>query len=69
MPPEESSPEPAPLAVPVIEQAKGVVMATYHCGPEEAFDLLRKASQQANVKVQVIAEQLIEKASRGVTII
>ncbi len=26
--------------MPVIEQAKGIVMAQQRCGPEEAFDLL-----------------------------
>src|SRR5215470_10861110 len=33
---------------PVIEQAKGIVMAQAGCSPEEAFDLLRKASQRSN---------------------
>ncbi len=28
--------------MPVIEQAKGVLMAQQRCGPEEAFDLLRR---------------------------
>jgi ANTAR domain len=30
--------------MPVIEQAKGIVMAREGCGPEEAFDLLRRVS-------------------------
>ncbi|HEX6858342.1 MAG TPA: ANTAR domain-containing protein, partial [Streptosporangiaceae bacterium] len=37
-------------SLPVIEQAKGIVMAQTGCGPEEAFDLLRKASQRGNVR-------------------
>jgi hypothetical protein len=45
--------------MPVIEQAKGIVMAQQQCGPDEAFDLLRLASQRANVKVQVLAEQIV----------
>jgi len=47
--------------MPVIEQAKGILMAQYRCGPEEAFDLLRRASQRANVKVSVLAEQMVEQ--------
>ena len=52
----------------VVEQAKGILMATYRCGPEEAFDLLRRASQGRHVKIHVLARRLVEKASHGVTI-
>ena len=45
--------------MPVIEQAKGILMAQERCGPDEAFDLLRLASQRANVKVHVLAEQIV----------
>jgi len=45
----------------VIEQAKGILMAQYRCRPEEAFDLLRRASQRANVKVSVLAAQIVEQ--------
>ena len=38
--------------MPVIEQAKGILMAQRGCGPEEAFDLLRQASQRFNVPVR-----------------
>ena len=38
-------------------------MAEYHCGPEEAFELLRQASQSRNVKVRVLAKQLVERYS------
>jgi AmiR/NasT family two-component response regulator len=47
--------------MPVIEQAKGILMAQYRCRPEEAFDLLRRASQRANVKVSVLAAQMVEQ--------
>jgi len=47
--------------MPVIEQAKGILMDQHGCGPEEAFDLLRRASQRVNVKVHVLAAQLIER--------
>jgi hypothetical protein len=45
--------------MPVIEQAKGVLMAQHQCGPGEAFEILRLASQRANVKVHVLAGQII----------
>jgi len=46
--------------MPVIEQAKGIVMAQQGCGPEEAFDVLRRASQRSNVKLHVLAARLVE---------
>jgi ANTAR domain len=49
--------------LPVIEQAKGIVMAREGCGPEEAFNLLRRASRRANLKVHVLAAFLVEQAS------
>jgi hypothetical protein len=49
--------------LPVIEQAKGIVMAQSRCGPEAAFDLLRRASQSANVKVSVLAERIVKQAA------
>ncbi|HEU5388958.1 MAG TPA: ANTAR domain-containing protein [Streptosporangiaceae bacterium] len=48
-------------SMPVIEQAKGIVMARKSCGPDEAFDLLRRASQRANVKVSVLATQIVQQ--------
>ena len=47
---------------PVIEQAKGILMAQQGCGPEEAFDLLRRASQRFNVPVRVLAARLAHGA-------
>jgi anti-anti-sigma factor len=49
--------------MPVIEQAKGIIMARERCGPEQAFDLLRQASQRANLKVYVLAAFLVEQTS------
>jgi hypothetical protein len=49
-----------PGCIPAIEQAKGIVMAEQGCGPEEAFDLLRRASQRAGVRVHVLAVQVVE---------
>ena len=49
----------------VIEQAKGIVMAQRQCGPDEAFDLLRRVSQRNNVKVHVLAEQIVKVIASG----
>ena len=48
-------------SMPVIEQAKGILMAQHRCGPDEAFDLLRRASQRANVKVSILAARIVEQ--------
>jgi len=49
----------------VIEQAKGIIMVQKGCGPAEAFDLLRRASQRTNVKVHVLATQIVEHVASG----
>jgi len=49
--------------MPVIEQAKGILMAQQRCGPDEAFDLLRRASQRANVKVSALAAHIVEQVA------
>ncbi|MGN6339285.1 ANTAR domain-containing protein, partial [Mycobacterium sp.] len=33
----------------------------HQCGPDEAFDLLRLASQRANIKVHVLAERIVAR--------
>ena len=46
----------------VIEQAKGVLMArSPQMPPDEAFDVLRKASQRENVKVRDIAQRIVDR--------
>jgi anti-sigma B factor antagonist len=47
-------------SLPVIEQAKGILMAQQRCGPDEAFGLIRRASQLANIKVRVLAAEIVE---------
>lgn len=49
--------------MPVVEQAKGILMAQQRCGPDEAFDLLRRASQRANVKVSDLAARIVEQVA------
>jgi hypothetical protein len=45
--------------MPVIEQAKGVIMRQNRCTEEQAFDLLRKASQRSNVPVRELAARIM----------
>lgn len=47
-----------------IEQAKGVIMATTGCGPDEAFDQLVQQSQHQNEKLRDVAEALIGRYNR-----
>jgi AmiR/NasT family two-component response regulator len=43
----------------VIEQAKGILMEREHCTPDEAFEMLRTASQHLNKKVRDIAAEIV----------
>ena len=43
----------------VIEQAKGVLMYVYGIDSAAAFDLLKWRSQETNVKLRALAEQLV----------
>jgi PAS domain S-box-containing protein len=43
-----------------IEQAKGMLMLVYGIGDGAAFNLLRWLSQEANVKLRLLAEQICE---------
>ena len=47
----------------VIEQAKGVIMAMRAMSEHEAFDVLRKASQERNIKLRVLAEEFVSNVS------
>jgi GAF domain-containing protein len=42
-----------------IEQAKGIIIATRRCSPDEAFDLLRDTSSRHNRKLRDIAQALV----------
>lgn len=44
----------------VIEQAKGMLMVSYGIGPDAAFELLRNQSQRHNIKLRLLAEQVVE---------
>jgi AmiR/NasT family two-component response regulator len=49
----------------VIEQATGILMGQRGIEPDAAFDILRKASQRENVKLRVIAQRLVDRASNA----
>jgi hypothetical protein len=46
-----------------IGQAKGILMAREGCTPDEAFDMLRRASQRLNQKLRVVAEQIVQSVA------
>lgn len=48
-----------------IEQAKGIVMAERQCSPETAFEILRRLSNDSNVRVADVALALVYKAQGG----
>ena len=50
-------------SLPVIEQAKGIIMAQTGCGPDEAFELLRKASQRGNVPIRELSAGIVRQAA------
>jgi GAF domain-containing protein len=47
----------------VIGQAQGILIAREHIGPDEAFDILRRASQRMNRKLRDVAAELVDQAS------
>jgi GAF domain-containing protein len=48
-----------------IEQAKGIIMASSHCTPEEAMELLIEQSQHENIKLREIARQVVANVRRN----
>jgi ANTAR domain len=44
----------------LIEQTKGMLMFVYGIDADAAFDLLRKQSQQHNIKLRLLAEQTLK---------
>jgi hypothetical protein len=49
----------------VIERAKGMVMLVTGCDEEEAFAVLRRHSQHANVKLSLLAHLLVDAVADG----
>ncbi|RHA44436.1 ANTAR domain-containing protein [Cellulomonas rhizosphaerae] len=53
-----------------IERAKGIIMAEHRASEVEAFTALRRRSNEANVKVRLLAELIVrERSSRGLVTI
>jgi GAF domain-containing protein len=48
----------------VIDQAKGILMSREGITADEAFEILRRASQRANRKVHDLAQDVVEGAAR-----
>ena len=44
----------------VLGQAQGILMERYRLTPEKAFEVLRRVSQDGNVKVRDVAQRLVE---------
>jgi AmiR/NasT family two-component response regulator len=47
----------------IIGQAKGVVVVTLGCSPDEAFNLIRQQSQRENRKLVDVAIEIAKRAS------
>lgn len=50
---------------PVIDQAKGMLIAEHGCSPDKAFQMIADASQRENRKVRDIAKAMVLKAQSG----
>ena len=52
-------------SLPVIEQAKGIIMAQCGWSADQAFDTLRKASQRENIKVRDLAARIVAATAQA----
>lgn len=50
-----------------IDQAKGALRAIHGCSAESAFERLKAASQQRNVKLHIVAREFLDSLSRQVS--
>ncbi|WP_330467940.1 ANTAR domain-containing protein [Streptomyces longwoodensis] len=48
---------------PVIDQARGVLMALHSCTPDQAWSILRETSQLSNTKLRTVAEAVATSAT------
>lgn len=51
--------------LPVIEQAKGMLMGAFGLSAEHAFELLKSVSQANNVKLRRVAQHVVERWASG----
>jgi AmiR/NasT family two-component response regulator len=47
----------------VIDQATGIIMGQQRCGAAAAFDILRRASRNRNIKVRELAAEIVSQVS------
>jgi hypothetical protein len=52
-------------SMPVIEQAKGILMARYGWREDQAFEALQRVSQRENIKVRDLAACIVARATRS----
>ena len=52
------------LSMPIIEQAKGILMGHYGCDSETAFTVLRRWSSTRQLRLRDLAASLVAEASR-----
>jgi hypothetical protein len=52
-------------SMPVIEQAKGIIIAQFGWSEDQAFDALRRASQRENIKVRDLAAKIVAKTAQS----
>ena len=52
-------------SMPVIEQAKGIIMARRGCSEDQAFAALVRASQRENVKARDLAASIVARTVRS----
>ena len=50
---------------PVIEQAKGILMGCYRVSADDAFDLLRRWSQDNDTKLHQVAQTIVDGRRPG----
>ncbi|MCA1692319.1 MAG: GAF and ANTAR domain-containing protein [Acidimicrobiales bacterium] len=48
----------------LIGMAKGIIIAQQKVSDDEAFDILRRASQRMNIKLRELAERIVERPAR-----
>lgn len=56
---EQDGTEVALLAREVVGQAKGALMVSHGVGPDQAYDILRRASSEHDIEVHVFASQVV----------
>ncbi|MGI3197714.1 ANTAR domain-containing response regulator [Streptomyces sp. GLT-R25] len=50
---------------PVIDMARGILMAGFGCSADAAWEILVKASQHSNTKLRDVADYMVEAAQPG----